>query len=140
MESRIDLLLKKYWSGETSIDEEAELKDHFKENPAITTEGQYFRGLQKMKEIDNTEFQHPSKSSQRTKWSVAAAVTVGLITAATVFQDAREQRQYVVDDPQEAYAITKKALLMVSSGIKEGKQYSKQITKINKAEELLIEN
>ena len=57
-----------------------------------------------------------------------------------VFQDTKKQREFAVEDPQEAYEITRKALLMVSSGLNEGKTYSKEITRINKAQEIVLEN
>lgn len=71
---------------------------------------------------------------------MAAVITAGLLTAVVVLQDARQQRQFVVEDPKEAYEITRKALLMVSSGLNEGKNYSKEISNINRAEEIIIEN
>ena len=140
MESPIKSLLEKYWAGDTSLSEEQQIKEHFAENPSLTGDGKYFRAIDNMKSTEKVKFIHPGKSKMKAKWSVAAAITIGLMTALVVLQDAKEQRQFVVEDPQEAYEITRKALLMVSSGLKDGKKYSTQITKINKAEEILIEN
>ncbi|MEQ8470878.1 MAG: hypothetical protein RIC35_06810 [Marinoscillum sp.] len=140
MESRIKELQEKYWAGETSVKEEKELKAYFQSNPSLTPEGQYFQSLNKMKSEPKVSFRHPKSTSWRSKWSVAAVITAGVIAAALVIQDARKQRDFVVEDPQEAYEITRKALLMVSSGLNEGKNYSQEIKNINKAEELIKEN
>ncbi len=141
MELRIKELLERYWTGETSLSEESELKEFFKENPSLAGEGQYFRSLAQFKNNKNPRFQHPGKSQSKAKWSVAAVVTIGLLAAVMVFQDAKQQQeQFMVEDPKEAYEITRRALLMVSSGLQEGKNYSKEISKINKVEDILIEN
>lgn len=137
MESRIKKLSEKYWAGETSLEEEAELKEYYKQNPSLTQEGQYFRQVKQLQNEPNIRFSHPAKIGMRARWSVAAAVTVGLIAAVLVLEDARNQDQFAIEDPQEAYEITKKALMMVSSGLNEGKKYSKEITKLNEAEELV---
>jgi len=140
MESRIKELLNKYWAGETSLQEEAELKQYFKENPSLTGEGQYFREVNQFKSKPKVKFSHPGKKQNRARWSVAAAITVGLMAAVLVIQDARKQQEFAVEDPKEAYEITRKALLMVSSGLNQGKTYSKEITKLNEAEDLIMEN
>lgn len=140
MESRIKELQEKYWAGETSLAEEQELKAYFKKNPSLTTEGEYFRAINKMKEEPAVKFRHPKTTSWRSRWSVAAVITAGIIAAALVIQDARKQRDFVVEDPKEAYEITRKALLMVSSGLNEGKAYSQELKNINKAEDLIKEN
>ncbi len=141
MESRIKELQEKYWAGESSLAEEAELKAFFKKNPSMAPEGRYWNAvLKKQKETPDTAFKHPNTSSWRSKWSVAAAITVGLIAAILVIQDARNQSQFTVEDPKEAYEITRKALMMVSSGLNEGKTYSKEIANINKAQEKVTED
>ena len=140
MESRIKGLLEKYWAGETSIQEEIELKEHFRKNPSLTSEGSYFRELNRLKADPEVKFTHPGRAGRKARWSVAAAVTIGLMAAMMVIQDARKQREFAVEDPKEAFEITRKALLMVSSGLNEGKTYSTEINNLNKAEELIREN
>ncbi|MFH6984067.1 hypothetical protein [Marinoscillum sp. 108] len=140
MESRIKGLLEKYWAGETSIQEETELKEHFRENPSLTSEGSYFRELNRLKADPEVKFTHPGRAGRKARWSVAAVVTIGLMAAVLVIQDARKQSEFAVEDPKEAFEITRKALLMVSSGLNEGKTYSTEINNLNKAEELIREN
>lgn len=138
MESRIKELQGKYWKGETTVSEEQELKAYFDSNPTLTSEGSYFRGLQKLQSSPKISFRHPGKSPRKLRWSVAAAITAGLLTAALVIQDARQQRDFTVEDPQEAFEITQKALLMVSSGLNEGKVYTTELSNINKAQSYVL--
>ncbi|WP_421875827.1 hypothetical protein [Marinoscillum sp.] len=140
MESRINKLHAKYWAGETSLAEEAELKAYFKKNPSLSAEGRYWNALdQKQKVTPASAMKHPNTTSWKSKWSVAAAITVGLIAAILVIQDARNPHEFAVEDPKEAYEITRKALMMVSSGLNEGKIYSQEIANINKAQEKITE-
>lgn len=136
MESRISLLMEKYWRGETSLKEEQEIREYYQTNPSLAAEGSYFRQLQERRELkmDAQAFKPRSMSGT---WTMVAATIVGIIAAVLVFQDAKKQREYVVDDPKEAYEITRNALLMVSSGLNEGQVYTSQIHKINKAEEII---
>lgn len=138
MESRIDTLLAKYWEGTTSLEEEREIKAHFQANPSLAPEGQYFRALKDKKATKLAAIKHPSQKRTRTQWSVAAAIVIGIAAALLVVEDARQQREFVVDDPKEAYEITRKALLMVSSGLNDGQKIStKELVKINEAQEII---
>ncbi len=139
MELRIKELQEKYWAGETSLAEEAELKDYFRRNPSLSTEGRYWDALRSSAtEVSEKPFRHPG-GSWKYSWSVAAAIVVGLATAVIVIEDAKSQREFVVEDPKEAYEITRKVLLMVSSGLNEGQVYTKEIDQINKAQEIISE-
>ena len=86
MELPIKKLLEKYWAGESSVSEEREIKEYFKNNPSHANEGLYFAGLNKQKETKaaNT-FQHPGKKLDRNNWysAIAAAVMLGIVAAAT---------------------------------------------------------
>jgi hypothetical protein len=138
MESRIETLLAKYWEGTTSLEEEREIKAHFQANPSLAPEGRYFQALKDKKATKLGTIKHPSQKRTRTQWSVAAAIVIGIAAALLVVEDARQQREFVVDDPKEAYEITRKALLMVSSGLNDGKNIStKELVKINEAQEII---
>lgn len=140
MASRIEELKKKYWNGQSTINEEEELKAYYAKNPHLSAEGQYFRTLKRKGDQQSFRtFSHPGKKYQRRWLSVAATVLLGISVAFFVIQDARKQREYVIEDPKEAYEITRKALLMVSSGLNEGAEYSSEIKKINKAEEIVTQ-
>lgn len=137
MESPIDELLEKYWAGKTSLLEEQQIRKHFKENPSLTSQGLYFRALEAARQQPMVKFTHPARKSRQARWSVAATIIIGVLAAVLILEDAKKQREFTVEDPQEAYEITRKALLMVSSGLNQGKVYSQEINHINKAEEMV---
>ena len=72
--------------------------------------------------------------------SIAASIMLGISVATWVINDARKQREYVIEDPQEAYEMTRKALLMLSSNLNEGVAYSEPLKELNAAQELISEN
>ena len=136
MGSPIDELLEKYWNGETTLEEEQQVKSHFKSNPGLTKESEYFRFLKKEQDV---KFERKvSKNSKRTWLSAAATVAVGLITALLVLQESNKD-PYAIDDPEKALEETKRALLMIGSGLNEGQSYAMELTKINKAKDQLEE-
>ena len=140
MELPIKKLLEKYWNGETSVLEEQEIKDFFKKNPSLADEGLYFRGLSKQKEVHTgSSFQHPGKSVGKSNWysATAAAVMLGIVVSSFFITQQQKPKQFVIDDPKEAYEITKKALSMVSEGLNQGKTYTSEIEKFNKTQQIL---
>jgi hypothetical protein len=140
MGSRIEELLNKYWAGESNLSEEDELKEYFRNNPSMSSEGRYFAALNTKKEVTSSiPFTKTNGSQTRTWLSIAASIVLGVSVALWVIQDAREQREFVVEDPQEAYEITRQALLMVSKSLNEGKAYTTELNKINKAEDIIKE-
>ena len=137
MGSQIDKLLEKYWNGETSLEEERVIKAHFKSNPALTSEGHYFRYLANEKQV---KYEGSKGINKKRAWlSAAAAITVGLITAVLVFNDANKD-PFAIEDPEKAFEATKNALMMISGELKEGKEHTLELSKFNKAQEELQED
>jgi hypothetical protein len=136
MESPIEELIEKYWNGETTLSEEKRVKDHFKINPALSKESEYFRFLKKEQEV--TFDKKVSKNSKKTWLSAAATIAVGLITAALVLQESNKD-PFAIDDPEQALEETKRALMMIGLGLNEGQSYAMELTKINKAKDELKE-
>jgi hypothetical protein len=140
MGSRIDELLEKYWQGETTLQEEKELKEHFKASGDVSATSQYMNMLSHSGQKEsNKPFTHPGKKIRQTWLSIAASIVLGVSVAFWVLNDARNQREYVIDDPQEAYEMTRKALFMMSATLNEGASYSQPLTKINEVQELIKE-
>lgn len=140
MESQIDELIEKYWEGNTSLEEEKQIKAYFKENPSLAPQGLYFRDLeQKSKIRSNQKFANPGKKTLKAWMSVAATISIGVFVGLMVLRDAGQRNDFEIEDPQEAYEITKKALMMMSTSLNEGQVYSTELQKLNKAEEILKE-
>ncbi len=136
MGSQIDKLLEKYWNGETSLEEEKVIKSHFKSNPALNNESHYFRFLSKQQSV---KYDGPKAVSRKKAWlSAAATITIGVITAALVFNDARKD-PFAIEDPEKAFQATKEALMMIGSELNQGQSYTLELTKINKVKEELQE-
>ncbi len=135
MESQIEKLIERYWKGETTLDEEKQIKMHFKTSPALSKESEYFRFLKKEREV---KLDQKIKAPSRRRWIPAAAtVTIGLITALLVIQESKDP--YAINDPEKALEETRKALMMIGAGLNEGQSYAMELTKINKAKEELEE-
>ena len=134
MASDIKKLLEKYWAGETTVQEEQLLKQHFNESHNISPAGQYFKSLNEFKELKpNLSF----KQRNYSRFTVAASIAIGIIVAVFVFRDAQSKDAFLVEDPQEALEITRNALMMVSSSLNEGGNYSLQLKKFDDTKQIL---
>ena len=54
-----------------------------------------------------------------------------------VMQNNNKPDQFAVEDPKEAFEITRASLMMVSERLNKGKTYSQELDKINKAKEII---
>jgi len=138
MDSRIKNLKEKYWSGDTSPEEERELKNYFRQNPSFMEEGNYFRTLSRMQEEGaGKAFKHPAGQKKPLIWLAAAVIII--LVALSIFLPGQKsgKQQFAVQDPARAYAITKASLMMVSQGLNKGKTYSTELKKLNEAKQIL---
>lgn len=139
MESRIKDLLKKYWDGTSTLGEEKKLRQYFSDTKNLSPESKYFQRIEEKREVE-MKFSHPGKNQKRTWMSLAASISIGILVAFIALNDARNQDQFTIEDPKEAYELTKQALLMIGSTINEGGNYSKELNKINKAKTVISES
>lgn len=138
MDLRIEKLKEKYWAGETTPAEEKELKSYFRDNPSLQKESGFFKAIDKQRKIKpEYGFSHPGKKHYPQWLSAAAAILILISVGFFMFQNNEKQDQYAIDDPQEAYEITRASLLKVSEGLNKGKTYSKELNKINEAKEII---
>jgi hypothetical protein len=140
MESRIEELKQKYWEGTTSLEEEAELKMHFANNSTMGVEARYFATLQKANKRGVPDFVHPGQRTKRMWMAVAASVMIGTATLTLLIKTNESKDPFLVEDPQEAYELTKNAMMMMSTGLNQGTVATTELKKINKAEEILTTN
>ncbi len=157
--NKIEQLLERYWEGETSLEEEQELRDFFDrpEVPAKWKSAQvlfrYFNeqrkvdldGLFDEKVIAQVE-DTPDISRGKVRklfYDLVRVAAVGLILiTATYFvrEQYLEQKDdpYMVDtfeNPKEAFEETKKALLMISKNFNKGRKEAKKVGAFNDAQE-----
>ena len=74
-------------------------------------------------------------------YTVAASLVIGIVVVSGLFRYNYTQAAYNVNDPDKAFEITRQALMMVSDGLNEGKNYSTvQLQQLNKPKEILSGN
>ncbi len=158
---KTDELLRKYWEGKTTLDEEKWLKEHSGWSDGNKHELEYFNYLQSQTEdkIRDGDFEKDilnainsshkrSRSISLNYWRVAAAVIL-LITASIVLNEMVFEKQNnnvsgnnvvivdTYDDPEKALEETKKALMFLSGKLNEGGAYTMEIKKFNESQEML---
>ena len=126
--NKIEVLLEKYFEGETSIAEEVELKNYFS-SPNVAPHLEQYQPLfwyfSIAKEQKYTQ-QIPLHSIKRkVAWlSIAASVVIMLGIGSYVYFNANVAKENnelgSYDDPEEALAATQKALAMLSNNVNVG--------------------
>jgi hypothetical protein len=155
---QLEDLLKKYWECETSLEEEALLREYFSGNEVpenLRETAALFRYFdeQKKKSVDvqfeKTVVSRIEQVSRAGKGKVvklfnnalriAAGVTVLMLAIYFVRQEIRKNEPVATEDtysdPQKAFEETKKALLMISKGFGSAEQQAKKINVFNEAQE-----
>lgn len=126
---RIEILIEKYFEGETSIAEEKELKAYFSSSDVAQHLEQYQPVFGYFSQAKQEQFTAsiPLKSGRKQKrlaWlSVAASVVVMLGIGFFAYQNTSEPTQEnlgVIDDPEIAFKETQKALALISKHVNTG--------------------
>ncbi len=157
---RINLLLERYWNCVSTIEEEEELKAFFNSGrvPArMQKAAALFRYFAQQKQagldekFDQTvlarikQQQAPAAISTYSPWKNylrVAAVILVIITASLVFRmeywEGEKPPTLLVEDtyktPEEAYAETKKAFLLIAEKLHTGRKQAERISILSKAE------
>ena len=161
---RIELLLERYWNCVTTQEEEAALKDYFNSDVKIPDHlahaaplFQYFKHEAEIKLTDSTFDKQLFEAVKRTdqpkgkvrkleqsfqnymKVAAAAVIVIGtsFIFRMEIWQGYKPQLLLVEDtyqSPEEAYAETKKALMLIASKMNHGKREVEKISMLSKAE------
>lgn len=133
-ENKIRALLEKYWQGETSLEEEKELKSFFASSQ-IPDEFIPFQPLfnyfdEAVSVAMESEVQTPVQTpiirsiNLRKIISIAASIAIFAIVFFAQQDDRQAQQTYAYEDsfesPEEAYEQVRSALLYVSSKINQG--------------------
>jgi hypothetical protein len=165
--NRLDALVEKYWDGETTVEEEKELKHFFstcdlsqlsEPMQEVAQLFQYYMA-QEQQPVLSTTFdeklldqlktrpftQVERRSSVFFNLLKLAACLVLVVSAVWIFRNQQQARNVppglteldTYEDPQQAYEETRKALLLVSAQLNRGKSYASEIRKINEAEEVV---
>ena len=156
---KIKILLEKYWNCETTLEEEAFLREHLssKDIPEdlkeISALFHYYKSQSEIKVSNGFEdkvlHQIESKENKGKRkylhlYYKVAAATILILFFVTIHQRfiaVREKATVLVqdtfDDPQKALEETKKALLLVSEKWNKGKDNIIRLSEFNKAEKII---
>lgn len=151
---KLEELLQKYWDCETSLEEEQQLREYFR-NEKLPDQGKEAASLfnyfeqQKNRSV-NEQFdknvlgqlkkpQGKVTNLVQTSLRIAAGVAVLLAAVFFVRQEIRKNDAVAMedtfDDPQKALEETKKALMMISKGFGKAEQQAKKINLLNEAKD-----
>lgn len=144
----VDVILEKYWNGETSVQEENVLKAYFKSGKVSNNHLAFadlfsFFDEQAQITFDDSRSKDDKKESPKTgqiisifykKWGYAAAAASVLIIASVFviknFNTETTQPSYTsvheIEDPEEALRVTKEALAMVSKKFRKSQESIKE--------------
>lgn len=156
---KAEVLLEKYWAGETNLQEEEALKAFFASEGMSHKDAAYFNYLQGKsmndpldRPFDEAILNKLNKNSSASRpkvisfnyWLVAASLALilsfGVILKNEIFKT--EPPPTIVqadtfDDPDKAFEETKKALLFLSSKLNESSEYTSQFSKFDESQEIL---
>jgi len=123
----VEQLLEQYFQGETTIAEEKQLKAYFSSNDVAPHLAKYqslfgYFEMQKGTQFEQKLPLQPRKQST-VKWMGISASFVVLFGLATFYfypSEPKHEDLGTYDNPEEAFAATQKALLMVSEQVNIG--------------------
>ncbi|MCW3465613.1 hypothetical protein [Chitinophaga nivalis] len=149
--SSISALLEKYWEGETSLEEEALLRTFFSsphaELPDDLREAaplfQYFHS-EATKVWEEPVAKVVPLSPFRHWMKYAAVLLVGIGVGYAVKQQQYQERAVMaamkadgMEDPQQAYAATKKALQLLAKNLHKGTSQMEKLSYFNEATDIV---
>ena len=147
MESnRIEILLEKYFQGETSSAEELELKKYFSSADIAQHLEHYTPLFVYFAEAKELKFSHklPLQTKKRNvMWlSIAASVVVLLgISTFTYFHSPTEKEDLgTYETPEAAFAATQKALALLSENVNVGIESVEYINEYQYSKDLIFKN
>jgi hypothetical protein len=140
----IQLLLEKYFAGESSLDEEKQLKQYFTQTDIVDELKQFKPLFQFLKEEKSIEMARkielpkavPHLKSRQWFWKAAAAAIALFVVSVVSFKQlqkhnnasvlAHKNPNYIVldegDDPQKAFEQAQAALMLVSKKMRKGER------------------
>jgi hypothetical protein len=134
MKEKIAALLKKYYEGKTSLEEERELKKLLLTIPGYEEEKQFFLGLEVMKSMEPMPRSAPKAKGEISLWQKVAAVMVVFIGLTWLFVDHQSKKEEAL-----AYAQVMEAFSLIRENMEKGTTslyVMKEMKHLNKTNEL----
>jgi hypothetical protein len=116
MKDRLNILLEKYFEGESSLDEEKEIRELLHNAEGYEIEKQFFLELEKYSALEsNVEFQLKPTRNLYSFWSkIAAGFMLFLMAGIALFQYQEKQRE------EEAYGQVMQAFALIQTNMQKG--------------------
>ncbi|WP_194777956.1 hypothetical protein [Pararhodonellum marinum] len=116
MKDKIEALLDKYWAGESSLEEEQELRSLISKSSDFPSERLFFEDLATLSQIEPAPLPAPKNKPVwlRPIWQSAAAVLLFLAASFLVFQNQEKQTE------AEAYEQVMQALSLIQQNMQKG--------------------
>lgn len=155
--SKLQQLLQKYWSGETTLEEEHVLREYFQQGEApeelrdVAAMFRYFDRTKKnalnditfdravMDKVSGKAKEGKGRNLVFNSMRIAAGVVVVMTATWFIRNEIRQSTPQEVidtyDDPKLAFEETKKALMMISKSFGTAEEQAKKINLFNEAQE-----
>jgi hypothetical protein len=141
----VEQLIEKYFQGETTIAEEKQLKAYFSSNDVAPHLVKYQALFGYFETQKGTQFEQKlplqPRKQNTVKWMGIAASFVVLFGWATFYFSTPEPKQDdlgTYDNPEEAYAATQEALLMVAEQVNVGMQSVSHLNEYEKTKKSIF--
>lgn len=143
---KIEILLEKYFEGETTIAEENELKNYFSSSD-VAQHLEHYRGMfgyfsvAKEQKFEQ-ELPLKTKTQKKVAWLSIAASVVVLLGLFTFYNQNMSQNQDLgtYNDPEKAFQETQKALNLLSKNVNVGVEGMQYVQEYQQSTELIFKN
>lgn len=139
MKDRVTELLDKYWIGETSLQEESELKLLLKETGSYPELTEFFSGVETLSRLDPEAVFIPKRKNPLNDffWKIAVVFIGFLLVGGLVYSDYHRREQ------EKAYMQVMEAFALIQSNLEKGSKELHvlgELRHLSKAHELFNRN
>jgi len=140
----IKKLLEKYLDGQTTIQEEKELKQYFSSEsiaPELMPYQDMFRYFSKERHVETErEFTIKQKSTKKWLWMAASVVVLLGVSLTFLKQPVQPDDLGTFDNPEIAFEETQKVLQLVAENLNRGKQKIEYIQEYENIKNTIFKN
>lgn len=135
MEDRLNTLLDKYWEGETTLEEEGEIKNLLLKIGGFEVEKKFFLGIDIVSTIQPNDFELKNKIKKPTfHWLKIAALFIIFLTVGSVVYRYQEKKA-----EKEAFEQVMQAFNLIQSNMQKGTESlgaMEEFRHLNKTQEI----
>ena len=118
MENKLERLLNKYWEGETTLEEEREIRILLRDAEGFDAEKKFFLGIKEISDQQPREFYFKTKTRKSTMlWFRIAALFIIFLTVGSVVYRYQEKKA-----EKEAFEQVMQAFNLIQTNMQKGTQ------------------